>query len=169
MSGAGESFLRNIPTTEVCVEWPLSTYRNGYGQCWLSGRLVPAHRASLIIAKGDPPSPSHQAAHRCGNRICVNPLHLRWLTQSENELDKRRHGTAQQGENNGAAKLTVAEVRIIKALIQVERDPVIAARYGVDRKTISAIRHGRTWRAVQPASDAEVEATVAELASMEVA
>jgi hypothetical protein len=38
----------------------------------------------------DPAYRDLHAAHTCHNFKCVNPQHLKWSTQSENELDKRR-------------------------------------------------------------------------------
>lgn len=150
MTGVAEKFIRenSSATTDECILWPFSTYKNGYGQCWFSGRLIPAHRAMAIVAIGNPPTPRHQAAHSCGVRTCVNPLHLRWMTQSQNELDKRRHGTAQIGERNGGARLRIPQVLHICSLLSSLSDREIGPLFGVDRKTISAIRFGKTWTSV---------------------
>lgn len=59
--------------------------------------FVSPHRQMLIFAKGEPPTPAHQACHRCPggpHELCCNPTHLYWGTQSENEADKRRSADA---------------------------------------------------------------------------
>ena len=123
-----------------CLKWPFSKYKNGYGQAWYSGRLMPAHRAMCIMANGAAPISGAPAAHSCGVRDCCNPQHIRWATQSENERDKRQHGTAQIGENNGYSKLTEAQVGLIKGLISREISASLIGRfYGVNRKTIDAL------------------------------
>jgi len=130
-----------------CLIWPFSSCGKGYGQAWFRGRLCVAHRAMCIAAHGEPPSKEHHAAHSCGVRKCVNPSHIRWATASENEQDKRIHGTSQVGSGNGAAKLDESNVIAIRYLIRVgKKDPEIAAAYGVVRETIRAIRLGKTWR-----------------------
>lgn len=59
-----------------------------------AGHVSP-HRQVLIWACGQPPTPQHQACHQCPDptvesTLCVNPYHLYWGTQAENEADKRR-------------------------------------------------------------------------------
>lgn len=56
---------------------------------------------------GPPPAPELQAAHNDGNPANNVPKNLRWDTQSGNHLDKRKHGTAW----NGNRSLTDDEVR----------------------------------------------------------
>lgn len=54
--------------------------------------FVSPHRQVLTWAVGPPPTPDHEAAHRCPdgeNSLCVNPAHLYWATRIENEHDKR--------------------------------------------------------------------------------
>lgn len=141
-------------TSADCTTWPFSRYKNGYGQVWFRGRLTPAHRAVCILAHGEPPTSQHQAAHSCGTRDCCNPLHIRWATQSENELDKRNHGTAQIGERNGAAKLREPQVSAIKAFLSQGASSTHLGRlYGVDRKTIDATKAERTWVFILPEYD----------------
>lgn len=76
-----------------CVLWRFSTYSNGYGCIWFEGRLTGAHRLMCRLAHGAPSAANLQAAHGCGKQLCINPNHLRWATQAENEQDKYAHGT----------------------------------------------------------------------------
>jgi hypothetical protein len=51
-----------------------------------------AHRLVLTWAKGPSPEAGMEAGHRCpggANALCVNPLHLEWVTRAQNEADKR--------------------------------------------------------------------------------
>lgn len=152
MAGITESWLLEHARhqDDECLIWPFSQCGKGYGQAWFRGRLIVAHRAMCILAHGAPCALGLHAAHSCGTRMCVNPLHLRWASASDNEIDKRMHGTAQIGSANGSAKLNeYAAATIFRRIAAGERDALIAADYGVDRKTISAMRFGRTWRHVK--------------------
>jgi transcriptional regulator with XRE-family HTH domain len=55
------------------------------------------------------------------------------------------------GERNGRAKLTAETVQAIRAAAGLHRE--IAARFGVNRRTVSAIKLGYRWRHL-PAADA---------------
>lgn len=98
-------FLRDLgrSPSDDCIDWPYSVMSNGYGTVRFEGRVTTAHRAALIVWKGYPPSPEHQAAHEpliCHNRKCVNPRHLSWKTKSENEADKLLDGTVPKTVNS---------------------------------------------------------------------
>jgi hypothetical protein len=88
--GAGAALLLSLVGTDNddCVLWPFGGYLNGYGYVYFKGKLTGAHRASCWLKFGAPPTSDHQAAHSCGQKRCVNPRHLRWATQRENEADK---------------------------------------------------------------------------------
>ena len=98
-----------------CVEWPYAKAA-GYGLIQQGKTTVPAHRKQTTLCHGDPPSDIHQAAHICGNRLCVNPHHLRWATPVENAADRVLHGTHVYGEKQGQAKLTAHAVMEIRRL-----------------------------------------------------
>ena len=131
---------------EDCLPWPFFCNDKGYAAWTVDGRPQPAARVICEMVNGAPPSPAHVAAHSCfmGHMGCVNPKHLRWATQSENEMDKVASGTSNRGERHGLSKLTEDEVRRIKADRSVSADD-FAARYGVSRWTIFDIRSGRRW------------------------
>lgn len=95
--GKGITFLREAAdyTGDDCVTWPFSTNGMGYGVFAYLGENHYAHRFVCELAHGAPPTDGHQAAHSCGNghNGCVTPSHLSWKTNSENQLDRREHGT----------------------------------------------------------------------------
>lgn len=92
-----------------------------------------------------------QAAHNDGRRRNNRADNLRWATASENNQDKRAHGTQQdqRGEKAPGAKLKSADVIDIFASIGSETQASIAKRYGVDQSTISDIKCGKNWAHLQ--------------------
>jgi DNA invertase Pin-like site-specific DNA recombinase len=77
----------------------------------------------------------------------VNQLsNLRWGTPASNSADQKRDGTVNQGERNGAAKLTADSVRGIRELISSGvSDREIAKLFNVHKMQVSRIRRGKTW------------------------
>lgn len=120
-------------TGEECVMWPFSLDTKGYPQVFTNA-IRKANRVMCELAHGAPPTPKHQAAHSCGNRACVNPRHLSWKTQSENEADKRLHGTITRNTWGAKGKLNQNQIKQIKTsrLSNVE----LASRFGVNRGAI---------------------------------
>ena len=68
-----------------CVFWAAAVNRDGYGQFWVNGRSVKAHRWAYEYFKGPIPE-GLQLDHLCRNRNCVNPAHLEPVTGRENVL-----------------------------------------------------------------------------------
>jgi HNH endonuclease len=76
-----------------CWNWTGAT-RRGYGiGTSMNGHRASAHVQSFLLHYG-PYQRGLHIAHRCGNRRCVNPLHLYAATPGENERDKVTHGTS---------------------------------------------------------------------------
>lgn len=84
-----------------CIRWHKSLNERGYGQAWLDGKNISAHRAEWIKAFGAIPAGMvvdhncHNEAARnseceggvtCAHRACVNLDHLRLVSQKENVL-----------------------------------------------------------------------------------
>lgn len=77
---------------------------------------------------------------------------LRWGTRQENVLHSIKDGTLYVatlvGEKNANAKLTEADVRIIKSATGWGCVTRLVKQFGVSRATIISIRMGRTWKHV---------------------
>lgn len=143
-------WLRSNANTKSreCLIWPFRIDTTGYGRISIKkpiggSKLGHAHRLMCEIAKGAAPSQKHQAAHACGNRACVNPRHLSWKTQSENEADKIIHQTSNRGERCGSNKLAREDIIVI--CNSDEPASLLAVRYGVHAQHIRAVRRGRFW------------------------
>jgi hypothetical protein len=117
-----------------CLIWHLFRDHNGYGRVGIPKgfkgstrtRVRWAHRIICEIAHGPPPSDTHEASHSCGRgkHGCINPRHLSWKTPSENQRERRKHGTHGKGVGLPRWRLTPEQVSQIRAfgphLTQVE-------------------------------------------------
>lgn len=129
----------DYPHDDCCLIWPFGRHKDGYGILPVDGKQTYAHRYMCRLAKGEPPTPKHQAAHSCnrGHDACVNHHHLDWKTPGENH---------KEGEWHAKVKLNVEKAAEIRALKGLEQTSVTAARYGVREITIRQVQSGRLWR-----------------------
>lgn len=68
-----------------CWNWVGCANSEGYGDFWIYGANIRAHRTSWRLFKGEIPS-GLTIDHLCRNRKCVNPAHLEPVTKRENVL-----------------------------------------------------------------------------------
>ncbi|WP_430438999.1 HNH endonuclease [Shinella sp.] len=129
----------------ACLKWPFPVMGTGYGQISVDGKMHLAHRFACEKIHGSPPTKSHQAAHSCGNRWCVNPAHLSWKTQAGNEADKIIHGRSNRGERCGSAKLSVENVLAIRRLFGTKTNEELGRLFGVRASQISRIGTRSRW------------------------
>lgn len=145
--GKGLQFIVAASESQIdeCIEWPYFRMKNGYGQVSDHQGMHLAHRAVCVLAHGPAPFRKAQAAHSCGNRGCVNPRHLRWASQEENDDDKRRHGT--WDSRKSGAKITPDMARLIRSDRAAGRTyEQIAATRGVTKAIVGQVVTGRSWR-----------------------
>lgn len=89
-----EIFQRNVEKTDGCWNWKGATSSAGYG---LIGERGYAHRVSLELATGRKLGGSY-VDHICHNPACVNPEHLRAVTQKQN---MENHSGAKRSSKSG--------------------------------------------------------------------
>jgi hypothetical protein len=99
------------------------------------------HRAVLLAFKGKCP-PGMEACHNNGDAGDNRPRNLRWDTHAANNGDRKRHGRYAVGEGHPMAKLTIAQVRVIRAAGSNREGADMA---GVSLQRAWAIRTGRSW------------------------
>ena len=150
-------FWSKVDKTGDCWIWTGTKTLAGYGRKIINHKAFYTHRLVWELVNGKIPD-GMEICHRCDNPSCVRPNHLFLGTQADNTHDainKKRLNNS--GENNGRAKLTLAQVREIKEVyVHSPRGQAIqgkensqaslASLYNVTRYAIRAIVNGKTWR-----------------------
>lgn len=139
------------PDANGCRHWlGYINPQNGYGQVTMSradakrfgSRIVTAPVVSATLALGDRPA-GMVVLHSCDVRSCVEPTHLRWGTQEENNREAWDRGRQATGERHHQAKLNDEQVR--DAIARCRRGhhvPTVAESVGVDPSTLYAWLRG---------------------------
>lgn len=99
----------------------------------------------VIEAFGKPCPAGMECSHEDGDSANNHLANLKWRTHSENNLLKRKHGTAQCGERGGRAKLTEAIVRKMRRQSARKSAGKLAKQYGVVKSTAQRAISGETW------------------------
>ena len=144
---------------DACWMWIASTRGWGYGQFWLDGREVVAHRVAYESVFGPIPHGMH-LLHHCDNPPCVNHRHLFIGTSADNMADRDAKGRTARGERHGSrthperfmgegspgAKLTEEQVREIRCRrADGESQRAVARAFCVAPSTINAIARRKSW------------------------
>lgn len=93
------------------------------------------------------PSAVHFPNHIDANKANNVATNLEWLTRPENTAHARKLGLfpSLAGERNGRAKLTRAQVGVIRSLKGAVGQRDIASRFGVARSLVQRIHQGKAW------------------------
>ena len=86
-----------------CWTWPFARDTNGYGQLCVNRTTTKAHRLSFETHVR-PLNDLEHVDHRCRNRLCFNPHHLRAVTQQRNS-EYRPHNKANSTGYRGVHRL----------------------------------------------------------------
>ena len=82
---------------DACWPWTAGSTGSGYGDFWDGTQMQKAHRVAYELSKG--PIPAGMVIdHRCFNRGCVNPAHLRVVTRKQNN---ENHQGARRDSKSG--------------------------------------------------------------------
>lgn len=144
--GEPERYFREVVLPfagDGCLLWPYGN--KAYGVLKRNNRNYPVHRLACEEIHGPPPTPKHEAAHRCGNSRCCNPGHVRWATHSENQLDRIQHDTHVRGERHHKAKLSEMDVVTIRGLRGKITQREVSSRFGISITHVRAIQSGASW------------------------
>lgn len=152
MNDVKEKLLSQIKVLENGC-WLFTGGKNsqGYGAIWDGEKQCRAHIVSYQIHVETVPK-GLLVLHECDNPWCVNPEHLFLGTHQDNVDDMRTKGRDSydhtQGEGNGQAKLTEANVWDIRRLLSTGQytQNQIGDMFGVTRGAIKSIKNGITWR-----------------------
>ncbi len=111
-------------------------------------KMSRVHRLVLEAFVGPAPAGT-EGCHRDGDPTNNALENLRWGTRSDNEGDKKRHGTDNAGERHGLARLCEEDVRRIReARLFGATQPSLARAYGTSQSRISFIVSRKAWRHV---------------------
>jgi HNH endonuclease len=137
-----------------CWLWTGSIVGRGYGEFNAGGQKIKAHRFSYELEFGpiekeifgEPVA----ILHACDNSICVRPAHLLKGMKSENDADMIAKGrdVKARGENQGHAKLTWENVRMIRDLWATKEWSLkqLAEKFEIGKTAIKQVVAQRTWR-----------------------
>lgn len=75
------TFWARVEKTDTCWNWTGGLDQAGYGRFTVDGKNIGPHRYAYRQLVGPLPK---ELDHRCHNRRCVNPDHLRPATRSQN-------------------------------------------------------------------------------------
>jgi len=153
-----------------CIVWERGLGSSGYGQVRANGKPRGAHLVALELTTPRPAGKvctvkgnwvegnKLEAAHGpCHTRLCFNSRHLSWKTRAENQADRKRDGTTNDGERNGFCTIPSDVVDAIKAEYKGPQNRMkpksgptqeeLAKKYGCSRTQVSYIVTGK-WRKV---------------------
>lgn len=135
----------NVALNSCCWVWIGAVKRGGYGKVTVNNRSCSVHRRAWELTHGQT---AMHVLHKCDNRVCVNPLHLFLGTNQDNVDDRNCKLRQARHESHGAAKLTIVEVKEIRAKYQWGNGAMLSREYNVVPSTILDIVKGRKWRGV---------------------
>lgn len=129
-----------------CWLWIGAKDRNGYGVVRIGGKNYSAHRLSWEWANNQKIPDGMVLIHLCDEPSCVKPSHLTIGTQINNIEDRVKKNRSARGQQNGKARLTEKDVKLIKKLRgRGMTESSIAELLEVSRSAVANVLHHRSW------------------------
>lgn len=135
---------------DACWEWT-GGRNKGYGVIAVHGSKVRiAHDVAWEVHYGRALPKGRLVRHSCDNPPCVNPAHLLLGTHADNSDDKVERNRQAKGSGHGIAKLTEADIPVIRQMYRGGfPQRIIAGRFLVTQGAISQVISGKTWSHVR--------------------
>lgn len=91
----------------------------------------------------------YYVCHKDGSPENNNLTNLYYGSPTQNQYDRREHGTLTIGEKHPMAKITIEDVRkILERLASGERQKDIGADFGITQSQVSNIKNKKLWKEV---------------------
>lgn len=151
-----------------CWNWSGGTATDGtpriYGFCHAKGekRTMTGMVAAWNIAHGAAPLAGRIVGRSCGNKLCLNPVHLRdFRSKAElgqhiriagwrvgNSTEQRRANARLASEAAGNVYTSPEIVRAIRSAPSTVTAKALGLQYGIAHQTASRIRRGDSHRGI---------------------
>lgn len=141
-----ERFWEKVDKSSDCWRWTAYKNADGYGKFRVDGVSMSSHRFVYELEVGEIPS-DLSVMHKCDNRGCVNPSHLRLGTHQENIADMMEKGRnfVPSGHKHHNAKLNEESVLWMRSLAHLGCAK-LGRLFGVTRANASDILNRKIWR-----------------------
>jgi hypothetical protein len=131
------SKVSSEPDENGCLIWLTGRFESGYGQFWLKGKNVKAHRIAWEI-EHDPIPDGLLVLHKCDVKWCVNVQHLYLGTMQDRKAYGERHG------NTGLTEDRVREIHKLAWSGVTARK--IGEMFRASESTVYRIKYGQAWK-----------------------
>lgn len=141
----------NLEPISECWNWVGGINARGYGNFWINGKIVSAHRVAWEIYNLCEVPKGMWVLHKCDNKKCCNPCHLYIGTASDNMMDSiyrdKFPKDFNQGENNPSAKLSKEDVIEIRRLYETGKysQMELSRMYGLNPTYAHSIIRRKKW------------------------
>jgi hypothetical protein len=135
---------------DECWPWRGGIFlKDGYGRVNWDHTSMPAHRAAYEVYVGPIPQ-GLVVRHTCDNPTCCNyRKHLLVGTVQQNVRDAVERDLHPIGERQGCAKLTEAQVRVIRSMaFEIFSYDAVAQLLGCKLGTIFRVYRRKNWKHV---------------------
>lgn len=135
-----------------CILWTGATTRAGYPIFKPHGCGCTLVRRRVFEMTTGPLETRVPIATTCGERLCIEPTHLKKTTTSaiaakagaRGAWSSKVRGAKIAAAKRAKGKLNMEIARTIR--MSTETGPILSARYGVDRSLINNIKRGLCWK-----------------------